>query len=126
MLQEASRKIIMFMTKVCFLQIYKMSQENITRSDSIISGGSIESFNSDDLEDTSTYSEAPRDIFEEVEGLGTVRVAKAGDSLPKDTKYLSRKGCLIAVKFRYQVISLSFYTWSMLFLGSMITCLLRH
>ena len=44
----------------------------ITRSDSNISGASIESFNSDDLEESSTYSEAPEDIFGEAAGLGKV------------------------------------------------------
>lgn len=92
----------MFMTLTDFYRSTKMSsEEKISRSDSNISGGSIESFNSDDLEDSSTYSEAPRDIFGEAAGLGKVRVAKAGDSLPKETKYFSRKGASIAVKFRY-------------------------
>ena len=76
----------------------------LTRTDSAVSGGSIESFNSEDLEeDASTYSVAPHDIFGEAAGLGKVIVAKTGDLLPKDTKYMSRKGGTVGVKFRCEI-----------------------
>ena len=75
---------------------------SLVRTDSGVSGGSIESFDSDDMtEETLTYSYAPRDIFGDAAGLGEVIVAKTGEALPKDTKYLLRKGGSVGVKFRY-------------------------
>ena len=90
---------------LCFcLQIYNMSGVNLTRSDSNLSAGSVQSFCSDDLEtELSTYTEAPRDIFGEVDGLGKVLIAKYGEELPKDTKYKATKDSKIAVKFRYDI-----------------------
>ena len=74
-----------------------MSTENLSRT---LSNISVMSFNSEDLEE-SQYSEAPWDIFNDaVEGLGRVRIARTGDSLPRDTKYKFKKGSSVAASFR--------------------------
>ena len=77
-----------------------MTDQGITRSESLISTSSVNSFNSDDLADVITYSEAPWDIFGKADGIGRVLVAKKGDSLPADTKYKTTKGSNVAVRFR--------------------------
>ena len=48
-----------------------------------------------------TYDAAPRDIFTEHPYLGKVCVATQGEVLPKETKYMAKKGVDIGVKFRY-------------------------
>ena len=64
------------------------------------------SFNSDDLEEEQEqiphiFNEAPWDIIAEADGVGQVLVAQAGDTLPKGTKYKTKKGGNVGVKFRY-------------------------
>ena len=79
------------------------SVEKLTREPSTKSVDSVASFTSDDLNEETVYDKAPWDIFGEAEGLGRVKLVKAGDLLPMETGYKAKKDgtAEIGVKFRY-------------------------
>ena len=74
----------------------------IIRSSSTKSVNSVMSFESDDLDEDRVYQMAPYDIFGEANGVGRVRVARKGESLPFTTGYKAKKdgSAEIGVKFR--------------------------
>ena len=74
----------------------------LSRSSCVRSDVSALSFASDDFDTTKEYDKAPWDIFGEAEGLGRVRLAKAGDLLPILTGYKAKKDgtAEVGVQFR--------------------------
>ena len=61
---------------------------------------SQEEYDSDDLSEPTEFDHAPYDVFGEEINLGKVIVVKAGEALPKVTKYISKQGCDVAVRFK--------------------------
>ena len=80
---------------------------SLSKSLSTTSNTSTQSFdisaNEDDESEQitpKTYDVAPWDIFTEHPMVGKVCVAVKGEALPKETRYLAKKGVDIGVKFR--------------------------
>ena len=78
--------------------------ETITRTESINSVQSTESYDSDDLEseeEEKVYQTAPEDIIFESPQIGKVLVLKKGEEVPCLTKYKkTKKGGLTLIRFR--------------------------
>ena len=64
-----------------------MSGEELTRTSSVKSDVSTVSLASTDLDSDQLYDTCPWDVYGEAEGLGRVRVVKAGVALPVTTGY---------------------------------------
>jgi hypothetical protein len=93
---------------------------SLSKSLSTNSTQSFDSFASDDDESAEstpkTYDMAPWDIFTEHPMVGKVCVATKGEVVPKETRYLAKKGVYIGVKFRYCIFQdfLRIYLFSVL------------
>ena len=68
-----------------------MSGEELTRTSSVKSDVSTVSLASTDLDSDQLYDTCPWDVYGEAEGLGRVRVVKAGVPLPATTGYKAKK-----------------------------------
>ena len=60
----------------------------------------MDSLSSNDFDDQPFHSEAPDDIYGEVDGE-KVLIASRGEKLPKETKYKTTRHSTVAAKFRY-------------------------
>ena len=74
----------------------------LTRSSSVRSDVSTVSLDSTDLNPDELYETCPWDVYGEAEGLGRVRVVRAGVALPVTTGYKVKKdgSAEVGVQFR--------------------------
>ena len=87
-----------------------MSGEELTRTSSVKSDVSTVSLASTDLDSDQLYDTCPWDVYGEAEGLGRVRVVKAGVALPATTGYKAKKdgSAEVGVQFRWVHLVVSF------------------
>ena len=81
--------------------------DSTARKDSSVSAAS---FTSADLNVDEEYSEAPWDIYGEHEGIGSIKIATRGSSLPLITGYKTKKDgtATVGVQFRYSSFSITY------------------